>query len=228
MKRRKEILGRRGTTGLAVLSIFAGLVAVLATPSQARNKVVMEGKEPAYQVGRYDSHDRFRYNGEGIIHGVGKITIDLDPDAKKGSVVATFKGEDGEWKVVQEKFKMIKTNVYLHGATGGDVDASMSPPVLPKIWTYVATWGPAVVWHNGKLAWKGVGHLMVTEEVRDPVTGKVDFKGPMKVKEYPGSVYNPSGIQVHFVAHPKEEPTKGYLPPYTKFLHLMYDTVEWK
>ena len=66
---------------------------------------------------------------------------------------------------------------------------------------------------------------MVTEEVRDPETGRVDYRGPMNVKDYPGSVHNKHAMQIHFVAHPNEAPTKGYLPPFTKFLHLMYETV---
>lgn len=195
---------------------------------KSEGTVEMRGLGPAYQVGRHDSKDRFCYDGSCILHGVGNIFIKLNPEKKTGIVVATFKGPDGEWKVIQKKFKAIATNVNLHGATGGDIDPKLSPPVLPKVWTYVATWGPGTVYHNGKLAWKGPTHLMVTEEVRDPVTGKVDYKGPMKAKEYPGSVHNKMGIQIHFVSHPNEPQVKGYLPPYRKLLHLMWDTVLWE
>ncbi|MFQ5561373.1 MAG: hypothetical protein ACE5FU_12435 [Nitrospinota bacterium] len=66
----------------------------------------------------------------------------------------------------------------LHGATGGDIEPSVSPPVLPQVWTHVATWGPGTVYHNGKMVWKGSTHLMVSGQVRDPVTGEIDFKGP--------------------------------------------------
>lgn len=188
----------------------------------------VSGVAPAYQVGKYDSKNRFCYDGSCIIHGTGKIDINLNPEANSGTIVATFSGSDGDWKIVARKFKMIKTDVNLHGATGGDVDPKMSPPILPQVWTYVATWGPARVFHNGELAWMGPAHLMVTEEVRDPETGKVDFKGPMKAKTYPGSIYNKHAMQIHFVAHPNEKPTKGYLPPFTKFVHLMYETVIWQ
>jgi len=209
-------------------TLFSVCLALGSTASYADSSLQIKGTGPSYQVGKADSKNRFCYDGSCIIRGDGDIDINLDPEANTGTITATFSGSDGDWKVVANKFKMIKTDVYLHGATGGDVDASMSPPVLPKVWTYVATWGPAKVFHNGKLAWMGPGHLMVTEEVRDPVTGKVDFKGPMKVKDYPGSIFNKHAMQVHFVAHPMEDPTKGYLPPYTKFLHLMYETVEWQ
>jgi len=213
------------------LRLFVGALLITAfgtAYSSDTFKLHVSGTAPAYQVGAYQSHNRFCYDGSCIIHGAGQIDINLDPESNSGNIEATFSGSDGKWKIVANKFKMIKTDVNLHGATGGDIDPKMSPPVLPQVWTYVATWGPAAVFHNGKLAWKGAGHLMVTEEVRDPATGKVDFKGPMKAKAYPGSVHNKHAMQVHFVAHPMEKPTKGYLPPYKSFVHLMYETVTWQ
>ena len=205
-----------------MITFPSGVMAGEETP------IKMKGLNPSYQVGRHDSHDRFCYDGSCILHGKGKIIIRLNPETNSGYIEATFTGPDGSWKIVQKKFKLVTTDVNLHGATGGDIDPKLSPPVIPQVWTYVATWGPAAVYHNGKLAWKGPAHLMVTEEVRDPHTGKVDFKGPMKVKEYPGSVYNKHGIQIHYVAHPAEKPVKGYLPPYTKFVHLMWERVLWE
>lgn len=213
----------------SVLMAMAMVLAILSADARATvDHVSMIGIKPAYQVGKYESHDRFCYDGSCRIKGTGQIKIDLDPQSNSGLIVATFKGADGTWKIVQKKFMKIATDVNLHGATGGDVPAKLSPPVLPKVWTYVATWGPAKVYHNGKLAWMGPSHLMVTEEVRDPETGKVDFKGPKMVKDYPGSVYNKHGIQIHYVAHPKGEKTKGYLPPYEKFVHLMWEKVIWE
>jgi len=212
----------------------SGLFSLLAlgffhSAAQAENlSMSVSGIAPAYQVGRHDSKSRFCYDGSCIIHGQGRIDINVNPEKNKGGIVATFSGSDGEWKIVARKFKMIRTDVNLHGATGGDVDPALSPPVLPQVWTYLATWGPAKVWHNGQLAWSGPSHLMVTEEVRDPETGVVDFKGPKMAKTYPGSVHNKHAMQIHFVAHPDEPPTKGYLPPFTKFVHLMYETVVWK
>mgnify|MGYP000666335736 CR=1 FL=1 len=188
----------------------------------------ISASNPAYQVGKHDSKNRFCYDGSCIVPGKGDIQIDLDPDRNEGKIVAHFSGEDGDWKIVAKEFKLVRTNVNLHGASGGDVDKALSPPVLPTVWTYVATWGPAAAYHNGELAWKGPAHLMVTEEVRDPETGKVDFKGPKMAKNYPGSVHNKNAMQVHFVAHPEEKPTKGYLPPFTEFVHLMYETVTWQ
>ncbi|MFQ5465872.1 MAG: hypothetical protein ACE5EI_08090 [Thermodesulfobacteriota bacterium] len=210
--------------------LFSMTLLLAASPAaDAGEKVVtMKGTAPAYQINRHDAHNRFCYDGSCILKGAGEIAINLRPDTKSGRIEATFDGPDGKWRIVQTRFKLIATDVNLHGATGGDVDAKLSPPVLPQVWTYVATWGPATVYHNGKLVWKGPAHLMVTEEVRDPVTGKVDYKGPKMAREYPGSIYNKGGVQVHYVTHPDEAPTKGYLPPFTKFVHLMWDTVVWE
>jgi len=206
----------------------AAFFATSTTAPAADFPLRMSGIAPAYQVGRHDARDRFCYDGSCIIHGKGTIHINLDPEKNTGGIVATFSGTDGDWKIVARKFKLIRTNVYLHGASGGDVDSELSPPVLPKVWTYVATWGPGTVYHNGKLAWKGPVHLMVTEEVRDPETSRIDYRGPMHAREYPGSIHNKYGVQVHLVSHPPEKPTKGYLPPFTRFVHLMYETVFWR
>lgn len=214
---------------LALLFSTAFFLGAIPQPSEAGENVVkMKGTEPAYQVNKHDAKNRFCYDGSCILKGSGEITINLSPDKQTGTIEATFDGPDGKWRIVQNKFKLIATDVNLHGATGGDVDPELSPPVLPQVWTYVATWGPATVYHDGKLAWKGPTHLMVTEEVRDPVTGMVDYKGPMMAKEYPGTVHNKRGIQVHYVTHPDETPTKGYLPPFTKFVHLMWEKVVWE
>jgi hypothetical protein len=35
-------------------------------------------------------------------------------------------------------------------------------------------------------------------------------------------------MQIHFVTHPEEKPTKGYLPPFTKFVHLMWEKALWE
>jgi len=213
----------------SVSLLISLLLFIPATQSfSAENTLRVSGINPAYQVGKYNAKDRFCYTGKCILPGKGKIDINLNPKTNSGGIVATFSGADGDWKIVARKFKLIKTDVYLHGATGGDVNVALSPPVIPKVWTYVATWGPAKVFHNGKLAWMGPSHLMVTEEVRNPKTGAVDFKGPMMVKKYPGSTYNKYAMQIHFVAHPMGKPVKGYLPPFPKFLHLMYETVIWQ
>ena len=214
----------------AVEKIVLGLVAgvfVIAGYGSAFASEMKISATTAIQIGKHDSKDRFCYDGSCVIRGSGDIDINVDPETNSGQITATFSGSDGEWKIVVNKFKMIRTDVNLHGATGGDIDPAMSPPVLPQVWTYLATWGPGQAFHNGKLAWTGPTHLMFTEQVRNSENGKVDYKGPMMTKEYGGSIYNKHAVQVHIVSHPPGDPVKGYLPPYPKFVHLMYDDVTW-
>jgi hypothetical protein len=49
----------------------------------------------------------------------------------------------------------------------------------------------------------------------------------MMAKEYGGSISNKHGVQVHIVSHPPGDPVPGTLPPFPKFVHLMYDDVTW-
>jgi hypothetical protein len=193
----------------------------------AEAPITITGGGAAYQIGLHDSTNRFCYDGSCVLDGKGKIYISLDPEKGTGQITAKFTGPEGKWVIKADKFKLIKTDVALHGRTGGDVQKEFSPPLLPEVWTYVATWGPGTAWLDGVKQWTGPTHLMITEEVRDPVTKKVDFKGPKMVGEYPGSVYNKHGVQVHFVSHPEEKPTKGYLPPFTKFIHIMWEEIVW-
>jgi len=209
-----------------VPGLITGLFLIAAYGSAPASEMSISATN-ATQIGKHESKDRFCYDGSCVIRGSGDISVNVDPETNSGQITATFNGSDGEWKIVVSKFQMVRTDVNLHGATGGDIDPKMSPPVLPQVWTYLATWGPGQAFHNGELAWMGPTHLMFTEQVRDSKTGKVDYKGPMKAKEYPGSASNKHAVQVHIVSHPQGEPVKGYLPPFPKFVHLMYDDVTW-
>jgi hypothetical protein len=209
-----------------VLGLVAGLLVIAGYGSAFASEMKISATT-ATQIGKHDSKDRFCYDGSCVIRGSGDIDINVDPETNSGQITATFSGSDGEWKIVVNKFQMIRTDVNLHGATGGDIDPAMSPPVLPQVWTYLATWGPGQAFLNGKLAWTGPTHLMFTEQVRDSKTGKVDYKGPMMAKEYGGSISNKHAVQVHIVSHPAGDPVPGTLPPFPKFVHLMYDDVTW-
>ena len=208
------------------LVLVAGVFAMAGYGSAFASEMKISATN-ATQVGEHESMNRFCYDGSCIIHGTGNIDITVDPETNSGEITATFSGSDGEWRIVANSFQMIRTDVNLHGATGGDVDPELSPPLLPQVWTYLATWGPGQAFLNGELAWMGPTHMMFTEQVRNAEDGKVDFKGPMMAKEYGGSIYNSHAVQVHIVSHPPGDPVQGYLPPYPKFVHLMYDDVTW-
>ena len=188
---------------------------VAAVPSPVVNFVGIR----SYLVGDPGGTDRFQYGGQGVSVVRGGIVANLDPQGNVGSVVASFFYKGDRYVLVQDKMDRIVTNVELHG------DSGMGPAVLPKVFTYVATWGPTTVWKNGKVLYENIpGHLMLTESVRDEFTHKVDFKGPKNVKDYPGSVANPNDTQVHFVVHTDDQ-VQGKFPPNSWFAHYMADVV---
>ncbi len=177
-----------------------------------------------YLIGDPAKGDRFSYDGSLVEPSEGGLALYLDSENNVGAVVATFKTKKGVYTIVHQKFDKIATNIHLHGNSG------TGPPVLPKVWTYLATWGKADVWLNGKfIADDWPAHLMWTEGARDDHTSKVDFKGPMGLKNegYEGST-DPADMEVHLVVHsPGEKPGSGF-PPYEVFYHLLWEKVTVK
>jgi hypothetical protein len=178
-----------------------------------------------------DTGDSFRYDGSGIDVGPGRAVVQVNEDRNIGFVEGTLESEWGTLRVVMKSFEEtapfmdggIAANLYLHGETGN------GPPVLPRVYTYLAGWGTADVYLDEKILYRDYeAHFMLTEGVRDEDDFMVDYRGPRNVKEYPGSVAD-SGRQVlHIVAHSEEE-EKGNLPPYEVFLHAMWDgNVIWR
>ena len=149
-----------------VFGLVAGLFVIAGYGSAFASEMKISATT-AIQIGKHDSKNRFCYDGSCVIRGSGNIDINVDPETKSGQITATFSGSDGEWRIVANNFQMVRTDVNLHGATGGDVDPAMSPPLLPQVWTYLATWGPGQTFLNGKLAWMGPTHMMFTEQVRN-------------------------------------------------------------
>ena len=116
--------------------------------------------------------------------------------------------------------------VYLHGDTGQEA------PVMPKVKTYLASWGPVDVFVNGELVYDNLaGHMMYTEGSRDGKTyaiynkDKSGFFSPMNPSD--GSIANPDAKELHFVAH-TVGPDKGNFPPHTVWIHLNFQNVKEK
>lgn len=177
-----------------------------------------------FLIGNPNGGDRFSYDGSLVQPAPGGLALFLNSDETTGAVVATFKTEKGVYTIVHQKFDKIATNTYLHGNTG------TGPPVLPKIWTYLATWGKADVWLDGKfIADDWPAHLMWTEGARDDFTHKVDFKGPMGLKKdgYEGST-DPADMEVHLVVHSPGEKKGAGFPPFEVFYHLLWEKVTVK
>jgi len=203
--------------------------------------------------------DSFNWDGEGQ-HPVwdAKVELEIDPASNTGSIKAEWTDLNGTWTFEQTAFgpagviphhptglrvtsaletalihdDPVSTNVYLHG------DTTAGGPVLPTVFNYIATWGPAEVTLDGEPfpniydgptpAW--VAHTMTTEGVRN-LDGTVTVNG--------GEIYNPSlqnqtgdidpnDLEFHLVFHdaPGPEMTDNFPPPLSFFYHLTFEDVQ--
>lgn len=116
----------------------------------------------------------------------------------------------------------IAEDVFLHGDTGNEA------PVMPKIYNYFATWGPASIRVDGEEVVPMIGsHTMFTEQARRADGKIVDTSrqvySPM-VEDKTGFT-NPTETEFHFVAH-TTEPDQDNFPPHTAWVHLHFSDVE--
>jgi hypothetical protein len=206
--------------------LIVGTVAFAGSPDYT----IVAGPRGLLVGGLGDTGDSFRYNGNGINVGSGSALVKVNDDSNTGFVTGTVVTDLGVLTVVVREFEGtapfqnggVARNLYLHGGTGN------GPPVLPKVFTYVAGWGKADVYLDGEILYEDYdAHFMVTEGVRDEDTNRVDYRGPKMVKSYPGSIVNPGRQVLHVVAH-SEDTKQGNLPPYRIFLHAMWDDISWR
>ena len=197
--------------------------------------------------------DSFCWNGVGSVPIEGTFVLDVYPMRNVGHISARWTDENGTWTYDQTRFihpdhhssgvrvgptvahvddvlnEAIAHNVYLHG------DTMAGMPVLPTVFTYIATWGPADVTHDGEIfrnpfeipAPQWAGHVMVTEGVRRP-DGTVrtlsnEIYDPSKSRE--GAVET-GDIEVHLTFHDDLFPNTGNVPPpFSFFYHLVFEDV---
>ncbi|MGL1893454.1 MAG: hypothetical protein OCD02_17590 [Spirochaetaceae bacterium] len=184
--------------------------------------------------------DNFVYNGEKVQALTGNAIVDVNAETNTGKMVATFKGTitpeanktyTGTIRLEYTMFKEgsdfleggIADFIYLHGDTGQEA------PVMPKVKTPLASWGPVNVYVDDVLIYeKLVGHMMYTEASRNQETyaiynsDKSGFYSPKDPSN--GSIAHPDKMELHFVAH-TVEPDTGNFPPHTVWIHLNYITV---
>lgn len=203
--------------------------------------------------------DSFTWDGEGR-HPVwdAEVELEIDPASNTGSIKAEWTDLNGTWTFEQTAFgpagiipdhpsglrvtsaletalvhdDPVSTNVYLHG------DTTAGGPVLPTVFNYIATWGPAEVTLDGAPfpnVYDGptpdwVAHTMTTEGVRNP-------DGTVTVND--GTIYHPSlrnqagdidanDLEFHLVFHdaPGPEMTDNFPPPLSFFYHLTFEDVK--
>jgi hypothetical protein len=209
------------------------------TKLTATNAYVVLGKTPKGGI------DAFSYDGSGHLKlKSGEIHIDVNPATQTGQINATWVDSNNtQWRYNQAKFTeghelyfeglysngtakirfgsdSIAVNHYEHGNTGA------GPPVLPTLFTYLGTWGPAQVWKNGKLLGTFMAHMMVTDGVRNPITGKVlnaAGTAPFNPMTPADGSSNPNAAQVHLIIQsPMGAMTNNFPPQFAFTYHLMF------
>lgn len=233
---------RTSLGGVAVLALAATIATTAATPPLDAGpkdgwKIEADG---ARIIGGYG--DNFAYDGSNVRPLKGAAQMTVDPDAGTAQLeirVSTTEASgpirfskdqsfSGDIRIVQQldtsKMNMarIATDTYLHGDTGNEA------PVMPRVYNYFATWGPAKVFVNGKEVIPMIGaHTMFTERARGP-SGKIEnasgkVYSPMLADKT--GFTDPSKTEFHFVAH-TTEPDADNFPPHTGWVHLHFSNVK--
>ncbi len=193
-------------------------------------------------VGGYG--DNFAYDGmnvravEGhaemtVVAGEGKAKLEIEIKTNEDSGPIQFSSDEawsGKIRIVQMidtsemDMARIAEHIELHGDTGNEA------PVMPKIFSYFATWGPSQIWVNGEEVIPMIGsHTMFSERARNAQGAVVDGSGktysPMAQEK--SGFADPSETEFHFVAH-TTQPDGNNFPPHTAWIHLNFAKVEVK
>jgi hypothetical protein len=227
------------------------MVLVLPFAAQAAEEVQgFEGEHPPiwdlkakkpFLIGGYG--DNFNYDGSRVSPLLGKARVIVDAVKDSGTMVVSLKGtiNPEKGKTYTGKIKMYYTIekggpafreggvadfIYLHG------DTKQGPPVMPKVRTYVGSWGRADVYVNDELVYKGLdGHMMYTERSRDVQTKAIynkDKSGFYSHKDPANSsIAAPQEAELHFVAHSEKKDT-GNFPPHSVWIHVNFERVKDK
>lgn len=171
--------------------------------------------------------DHMDYTGKHLTPTKGTIEIEVDERGNKGQVEAKFVEGTDRYRIVFSQFAGvapyqdggIATRVYEHGDSGnGD-------SLYPKTWLYLAGWGKADVFKNGRLLYNNyAAHFMVMERSRDSKTHEVRY--PMK-RSLPGGETDPAGMEIDLWVRSAETNTENF-PPFETFTHLYWEEVIWK
>ncbi len=229
--------------------LFFGALAMLATGVGAWAGAFRIVADQGYLVGgEGNTGNSFRYDGSEIWAGPGQAVIEVDDRTNTGLVMGSVMTHGHVYTIVLDRFAGekpfmdggIASQVYIHGTTGH------GPPVLPRVLAYLAGWGTASVYKDGKLLYKDYdAHFMLTQGTRDKVTHKVAFAGPRKlmmakkkgdkraiaaarreIEAAEKTAIDPATMQLHVVAHSARK-NPGHFPPFEEFIHFMWDEITW-
>lgn len=218
------------------------------TASEFADDFVVTARK-AYLVGGEGRTDNsVRYDGSKIWYGPGHATVLVDEVSNSGVVIGTIRSQGHTYTILMHEFSGtapfmsggIARNLFLHGLTG------QGPPLFPRVLSYLAGWGKATVFKDDRVMYEDFGaHFMLTQGVRDKDTHGVQFPSAEEVQtlltksadtetlksikhrvEDSAQRVNPTTMQLHIVAHSHRKDPQS-VPPFTKFIHFMFDEVTW-
>lgn len=160
----------------------------------------------------------------------GTVSIDVDEIKNQGRFEAELELPEGKFKMVFDRFEEwapcqdggIASWIFEHGDSGcGDAN-------WPKTLIYIAGWGKADAWLNGKLLYDDYqAHFMVVQGMRDRETLKVQY--PVLNKKTPAGQVNPAAMQLDFfIRSPERDPANKNNPPRKVFAHFFCMETTWK
>ncbi|MFW6088225.1 MAG: hypothetical protein ACODAB_00645 [Gemmatimonadota bacterium] len=233
--------------GLAAVAAM-GTVAVLTSASSPALDAANESSDARWTIEATEARiiggygDNFDYAGENVRPLDGSATMTLDAEAGMAQLEINVSTTDasgpirfseersfeGDIRIVQRlntdrmERARIATDVFLHGDTRNEA------PVMPKIYNYFATWGPAKIWVNGEEAVPMIGsHTMFTEQARGANGRITNSAGEVYSprREDKTGFTDPDETEFHFVAH-TTEPDSDNFPPHTAWIHLHFSNVD--
>ena len=198
--------------------------------------------------------DSMVYDGDGSVPIEGLAIMEIDPTNGRGMIRARWTDRNGDWTLVQTYFHHPEhlsgvrigpsrgevrellnlgtvPNVYLHG------DTRAGAPILPTVFSYLATWGFCEVTLSGEPFENPYGlpgpdrwhlHGMLTEGVRGE-DGTVRAEGgeiydPTRHKNK-GQV-DPDDLELHLEFQDERFPLTENKPPLFAFqYHLVFEDV---
>ena len=227
--------------------VILGILCIISASNVSAGNFKITGDKGYLVGGAADTGNSFRYDGSEVWEGSGTATIDVHEENNTGTVEGSITTHGHTYKIVLTKFEGgkpfmsggIARDLYLHGTTG------KGPPVLPKVWTFLAGWGHADVYKDGKILYKDDhSHFMLTHGTRDKKNHKVNYLGPKKLMmakksgdkarikaakeeiDAAGKAVDTHTMQLHIVSHPVKKNPKNF-PPFETFIHFMWDDITW-
>jgi len=238
-----------------VLIVMATLVGgVLFQTTQAQSGFADAGRnwlikaDRPIVIGGYG--DNFDWTGNTIRPLKGFATLDIDLEAKRGSIEATFSttqasgplhfsssvtNENGinivENEYLEGQIRLVfhidsqtrlVENTWLHGDTGNEA------PVLPDVFNFLAGWPEADLYVNGQLAYESLaGHFMFAEQLR---------REDGSVRNEAGELYTigasdksrftiPGQWELHLMVMSMDSPDANNFPPFSKVLHVNFENL---